>query len=93
MDGAELFYVYAMTVRLALNVMYLSMFVYGILSWFVLPDTPVMMVLSCITAPVVIPVRAVLSRIPALQRLPIDISFIVAFVLLILVMTFLPPIT
>ena len=81
-----------MTVNLALSVIYFAMLVHGILSWFVPPDRPIMVVLSCISAPVVLPVRALLSRIPALERLPFDISYLVAFFVLILVMMFLPPI-
>ncbi len=82
-----------MTVNLALSVIYIAMLVHGILSWFLPPDRTIMVVLSCISAPVVMPVRAVLSRIPALERLPIDLSYLVAFLILVLVMTFLPPIT
>lgn len=52
-----------------------------------------MAVLTRITAPVVLPVRAILSRIPALARLPIDLSFLVAFVLLVFVMGALPTIS
>lgn len=75
-------YLLATVVSLALTVMYFAMFFEAILSWFVPEDSPVRVVLSVITAPVVLPVRALLWRIPALQELPIDISFLVAFLLL-----------
>lgn len=87
------FYLFAATVQLALEVIYFAMFGQAILSWFVMEDSTVMVVLSHITNPVVLPVRAVLSRIPALQRIPIDLSFLAAFILLSLVMTALPPIS
>ena len=86
-------YVLASTVSLALNVIYFSMFLQAILSWFVMEDAPIMRVLTVITAPVVVPVRAVLSRIPAMQGLPIDLSFLIAFVLLLFVMNALPPLS
>lgn len=41
-----------------------------------------MVVLTTLTAPVVFPVRMLLSRIPAIAELPIDLSFFVAFLLL-----------
>ena len=88
-----LFYLLATTVALALRVIYFCMFIQAILSWFVTEDNVIMAVLSHITAPVVLPVRAILSRIPALARLPIDLSFLVAFVLLVFVMGALPPVS
>ena len=88
-----LLYLLATTVALALRVIYFAMFIQAILSWFVTEDNTVMTVLSCITAPVVLPVRAILSRIPALTRLPIDLSFLVAFVLLVVLMGVLPSVS
>lgn len=88
-----LLYIIAATVGLALRVVYIAMFIEAILSWFLTEDHPVMAVLHCVTAPIVLPVRAVLSRIPALQRIPIDLSFLIAFVLLVLVMNALPPVS
>ena len=52
-----------------------------------------MRVLSVITAPVIMPVRAITSRIPALQNSPIDFSFLIAFVLLLFVINMLPPLS
>ena len=88
-----LLYVLAATVRLALDVIYFAMFIYAILSWFMMEDAPVMRVLSVITAPVIMPVRAITSRIPALQNSPIDFSFLIAFVLLLFVINMLPPLS
>ena len=88
-----LLYILATTVALALRLIYLAMFVQAILSWFVTEDNKVMAVLSCITAPVVLPVRVILSRIPALSRLPIDRSVLVAFVLLVILMGVLPAVS
>lgn len=88
-----LLYLLATTVALALRVVYFAMFIQAILSWFVTEDNTVMAVLSRITAPVVLPVRALLFRIPALSRLPIDLSFLVAFVLLVFLMGALPTVS
>ena len=75
-----------------MRVIYIAMFIEAILSWFLTDDHPVMAVLLCVTAPIVLPVRAFLLRIPALQRIPIDLSFLVAFVLLVFIMNALPPV-
>ena len=88
-----LLYILATTVSLALRVIYFSMFIQAILSWFVPEDNLVLSVLSVITAPIVLPVRALLCRIPAIARLPIDISFLVAFVLLVILMGALPTVS
>ena len=89
----SLLYVLATTVSLALDVIYFAMFLYAILSWFMMEDAPVMQVLALVTSPVVLPVRAITSRIPALQNSPIDFSFLIAFVLLLFVINALPPIS
>lgn len=62
----------------------------AILSWFLPEDRLIMVILTTITSPVVFPVRMLLSRIPAIARLPIDLSFFVAFLLLGLVSGLLP---
>ena len=85
-------YLFASTVALFLRVVYIAMFLQAILSWFVMDDSPIMAILGAVTMPVILPVRALLSRIPALQRIPIDLSFLVAFVLLVIVMRALPAI-
>ena len=86
-------YIIAATVGILLRVIYIAMFIEAILSWFLTEDHPVMALLLLVTAPIVLPVRALLSRIPALQRIPIDLSFLVAFLLLVLVMNALPPVS
>ena len=83
----------AATVSLALWVIYIAMFIQAILSWFLAEDHPIMVVLGFLTYPVVTPIRALLSRIPALQRIPIDLSFLVAFLVIILLMNILPPVS
>ena len=88
-----LLYLLASTVSVALHAIYMAMFIEAILSFFMTEDRPLMTVLLCLTEPIVFPVRAILSRIPALQRIPIDLSFLVAFIMLGLVMNALPPVS
>jgi len=85
-----LLYVLAASVAIVLNLLYIAMFLAAILSWFMPEDRMIMVVLTAITSPIVLPVRMLLSRIPALARLPIDLSFFVAFLLLGVISSMLP---
>jgi len=85
-----LLYVLAASVAIVLNLLYIAMFLEAILSWFMPEDRMIMVVLTAITSPIVLPVRMLLSRIPALARLPIDLSFFVAFLLLGVISSMLP---
>lgn len=75
-------YLLASTVAVFLNVLYVAMFLEAVLSWFLPEDHILMTVLTTLTAPVVFPVRMLLSRVPVIAELPIDLSFLVAFLLL-----------
>lgn len=55
----------------------------AILSWLPIDeDSPLVNFLYAMTEPVIMPVRMLLERFEALNELPIDISFIVAFMIL-----------
>ena len=75
-------YLLASTVAVFLNVLYVAMFLEAVLSWFLPEDHILMTILTTLTAPVVFPVRMLLSRVPVIAELPIDLSFLVAFLLL-----------
>lgn len=69
----------------------LLMFVRAIVSWFTQDDeSPLATFLYYATEPVIMPVRWVLSRFDAVNDLPIDISFTVSLVLLMLLTSILP---
>ncbi|NLE12106.1 MAG: YggT family protein [Clostridiales bacterium] len=66
-----------------LAVLQLLLFARAILSW--IPDmrgSRVSEFLISVTEPLIMPVRAVLSKFEALRGLPIDISFLVTYLLL-----------
>ncbi len=67
------------------------MFARAILSW-VMPDAEnnLTRFLWTITEPVIYPVRVLLDKIPFLQEMPIDLSFIVTFLLLSIIQFILP---
>lgn len=77
-------------VYLAIGAIQLMMFVRAILSWFPgADDSSISEFLYNVTEPVIMPARNLLERIPSLRNFPIDISFLVTFILLSIVQTIL----
>lgn len=83
-------YLLASTIRILLQVLYFSMFLRAILSWFVMDDNPVVAVLTVLTEPIIVPVRLFLQRFRFVRECPIDLSFLAAFLLLSAVQSALP---
>ena len=76
---------------LAIGFLQLAMFVRAILSLFgVDEESGLGAFLAAVTEPVILPARLLLSRIRALDGLPIDLSFIVTYLLLSLIAGALP---
>ena len=76
-------YILMKTVSLLLSAMQLLMMLRAVISWLpVDEDSNVVNFLYAMTEPVIMPVRMLLERFEALNELPIDISFIVAFMIL-----------
>jgi YggT family protein len=69
----------------------LFMFVRAILSW-IMPEEENMLVrfVNSVTEPVIYPVRVLIDRIEALRNMPFDISFLVTFILLVILQYILP---
>lgn len=87
-------YVIVGGVRFFLYALQLMMFARAILSW-IMPETDSALAgfLVMITEPVIFPIRALLSRIEAFNTFPIDISFMVAYMLLVLLSAVLPSVS
>ncbi len=84
-------YILAQTGYLLLGLVYLAMLLRAILSWFVRDEESVIMAfLSMITEPVIMPIRYFLMRFRFVQQCPIDISFMVSFVVIVFVQQLLP---
>ena len=65
-----------------------AMLVRAILSWFPLgEDNPIVLFVTMLTEPIVAPIRALFERMNWFQNIPIDISFLVAYILLSVVST------
>ena len=74
------------TVRALLSIVELCFLIRALLSWFPISDeNPILLFVTMVTEPIVGPVRARINRMGWFQNIPIDISFIIAYLLLFLV--------
>lgn len=70
-------------IRLILRLFEILLFIRAILSWFPIDrDNVVSRFLESATESILLPVRKLLFRIPALQNFPFDLSYIVVFLLI-----------
>ena len=86
-----LFILLIRVIDFALVVFQYLMLIRAVLSW--LPgmnSNAFAYFVDSVTEPVISPVRSVLSRFESLRTLPIDMSFLVTYILLIIVRGFLP---
>ena len=75
----------------ALSLLQLLMMIRAVLSWFPIDDSStIVRFITLVTEPIVYPVRILLDKIPFFANLPIDLSFFVAYMLLIFVRFLLP---
>lgn len=67
------------------------MFIRAILSW-VMPDedNAIIRFVNAITEPIIYPVRTLINRIESVRNLPFDISFMITFLLLVILQYILP---
>lgn len=73
----------ANTVSVLLSFVQICMFLRAILSWFpIRDDNPILRFVCMVTEPVIAPIRALFDRMGWFRNFPIDISFLVAFLLL-----------
>ena len=87
----EVLYVIARTVQLLLGFIEVAMFLRAILSWFIMDEeNRFMLFLVAVTEPIILPLRALCSKIPAIDESPLDIPFFIAFLLLTLLNGLLP---
>lgn len=82
-------YVAVSCINGAIGIITLMMFIRAILSWFPIadPSSGIMRFIYAVTEAVISPVRRFLDRFPSVSSFPIDISFLVTYLLLHLVQT------
>lgn len=89
----EIFYIFAKTVSLVLDVVMLAMLIRMILPFFVDPTENRIYLITCyVTEPFIAPVRAVMVRLNIGQDSPIDWAFSITYILIWLVGNLLPAI-
>ena len=76
-------------VILLLDGVLLAMFLRAIMSWFPIEPNKFTNFLYAITEPFIFPIRSFFRKMPWFQNIPIDISFTVAYLLILLVITLL----
>ena len=86
----EFLYLIAKVIDILLGVIYFAMFLRVILSIFVGPENRLHLLCVLITEPFVVPFRLLLAKLKIAQDIPIDISFMVAYLALFLVRLLLP---
>lgn len=94
----QIIYIFVSFVNTLLFIVQMLMFARAVLSWIAMDDDgpvlgPIMNFLYAVTEPLIYPVRMLLEKIPALRTMPIDLSFMVTFMLLSAVQMMLPVIT
>ena len=85
-----LFFVVKNVVVIFLMAIELAMLARAIMSWFVTGENRLMDFLYSVTEPFIYPVRALFQKMNWFQNLPIDVSFMVTYLIITLLVTFLP---
>ena len=87
----QIVYVFIRIVYYLLVILQVVMFARAIMSW-IMPeeDNNLVRFITIVTDPIIIPVRMILERFEFVRNLPIDISFMVAFILLVVIQNLLP---
>ena len=74
------------TVRALWFILEICFLIRAVLSWFpISEENPILLFVTMVTEPIVAPVRALIDRMGWFQNLPIDLSFIIAYFLLMVV--------
>ena len=83
------YYIVSTTVTVLLNVVLWSLLIRVVMSLFVDEESPSGIYIFCcaVTEPIVAPTRRLLFRIPALEGLPIDLSYFTTALILIVIET------
>lgn len=89
----QMLFVFVNTIYFLVVAMQFMMFARAIMSWIVMDEeTPVTRFLNAVTDPVIVPVRMLLEKVEPIRNLPIDLSFFVSFLLLVILQNILPPV-
>lgn len=76
------------TAQALLVALEICMLVRAVLSWFpIKEDNPILLFTTMVTEPLVAPIRALFDKLGWFQNVPLDVSFFVAYLILMMVGT------
>ncbi len=78
------------TVRVLLLAIQFAMMARAILSWFPIEPNKLTSFLDVVTEPVVYPIRKLFEKMNWFQGIPLDMSFMTAYIVLAIIILFLP---
>ena len=78
------------TVRVLLLAIQFAMMARAILSWFPIEPNKLTQFLDIVTEPVVYPIRKLFEKMNWFQNIPLDMSFMTAYIILSILIIFLP---
>ena len=79
------------TVQALLTVLEICMLIRAVLSWFpISEDNPFLIFVHMVTEPIVMPFRALFEKMGWFQGLPVDVSFMVSYLLITVILILLP---
>lgn len=82
MQLSVVLYVFKVTVCVILSAIQLAMTARAILSWFPIEPNKFITFLNVITEPVVYPIRKLFEKMNWFQNIPLDMSFMTAFIII-----------
>lgn len=86
--GAMVFFVLQKFVYVLINVLQVAMFLRAILSWFdPMQEGRLSVFLMVVTEPVILPIRALCQKMHWFEGLPLDIPFLLTWILLSVIQT------
>jgi uncharacterized protein YggT (Ycf19 family) len=78
------------TVRVLLLVIQFAMMARAILSWFPIEPNKLTQLLDAITEPLIYPIRKLFEKMNWFQDIPLDMSFMATYLILVILIMFLP---
>lgn len=80
------YYLFRNTAMLLLTVLEILLLVRALISWFPqIQGSKLHQIVHMVTEPILLPFRNLLRRIPGIQGFPLDLSFLLAYMVLIMV--------
>jgi YggT family protein len=90
----QVLYVFVNFVYYLIVVLQLLMFARAITSWIMMDeDNTFIRFVNIVTEPIIMPIRKLIEKVEFLRNMPIDISFFIAFLVLVILQNILPVVT